>query len=186
MTNILHKLRAYGKALSDHIRGYRKLFLLNTGLGFLSALLGSIGIGAIIPLFYIISNQANPALDGITKVITGTFAFLHIPLKPSLLLGFIILLFLSKAIVTFIAKFVSEKMSAHYTETMRKVIFKRSIYSSWRYLLNQKTSSLERTIMKHLYASSGVHTIGSPRTLYDVFTITGHPVLFLKASMSFV
>ncbi len=147
MTKLLERLLGYGKALGDHIKGYRRLFLLNTGLGFISAVLGSIGIGAIIPLFYIISNKENPALDSVTKVITDTFHFLHIPLKPSLLLAFIILLFFGKAIVTFIAKYVSEKMSTHYTETMRKIIFKRSIYSSWGYLLNQKTSSLERTIM---------------------------------------
>ena len=30
--------------------------------------------------------------------------------------------------------------------------------------------------MKQRYASSGVQTIGSPRTLNDVLTITGQPV----------
>ena len=30
--------------------------------------------------------------------------------------------------------------------------------------------------MKQRYASSGVHTIGSPRTLNDVLTSTGQPV----------
>jgi hypothetical protein len=35
--------------------------------------------------------------------------------------------------------------------------------------------------MKHRYASCGVQTIGSPRTLKEVLTMTGHPVLFLAA-----
>jgi hypothetical protein len=30
--------------------------------------------------------------------------------------------------------------------------------------------------MKHLYASAGLHTIGSPLTLNDVFTSTLYPV----------
>ena len=34
--------------------------------------------------------------------------------------------------------------------------------------------------MKHLNASVGVHTIGSPRTLNDVFTTNGHPVKSLN------
>ena len=34
--------------------------------------------------------------------------------------------------------------------------------------------------MKHLKASVGVHTIGSPRTLKEVFTNNGHPVIYLN------
>ena len=40
--------------------------------------------------------------------------------------------------------------------------------------------------MKQRYASSGVQTIGSPRTLNDVFTTTGQPVSDSNASMSVV
>jgi hypothetical protein len=38
--------------------------------------------------------------------------------------------------------------------------------------------------MKQRKASSGVHTIGSPRTLKLVFTSTGQPVTLLKALSS--
>src|SRR5205823_7465806 len=38
--------------------------------------------------------------------------------------------------------------------------------------------------MKQRYASSGVQTIGSPRTLNDVFTTTGQPVRDSNARMS--
>ena len=34
--------------------------------------------------------------------------------------------------------------------------------------------------MKHLNASAGVQIIGSPRTLKEVFTSIGHPVISLN------
>src|ERR1035437_205217 len=37
--------------------------------------------------------------------------------------------------------------------------------------------------MKHVCASLGEHTIGSPRTLNEVFTTTGHPVSFSNSRM---
>ncbi len=158
MSTIFSRLGAYNRAIQDQLKGYRRLFALNIVLGFISGLLGSVGITAIIPLFYIISNEENPALDGVTEIITSFFSFLHIPLKPSLLLAFIILLFLAKAIVTFVAKWISEKMSAHYTESVRKQIFKKSLHASWGYLLNQKTSTVERTIMDDTEKSGQIMT----------------------------
>src|SRR5207245_6177801 len=46
-----------------------------------------------------------------------------------------------------------------------------------------RTSTSMLVRMKHRNASSGVHTIGSPRTLNDVFTITGQPVRRSNPSM---
>ena len=48
--------------------------------------------------------------------------------------------------------------------------------------IRTKTSISVR--IKHLYASWGVHTIGSPRTLNEVLINVGQPVLFLKASIN--
>src|SRR5688572_17263378 len=43
--------------------------------------------------------------------------------------------------------------------------------------MNGQSTRLSMCVrMKHWYASAGVHTIGSPRTLNEVLTITAHPV----------
>src|SRR5438132_7696016 len=63
-------------------------------------------------------------------------------------------------------------------------------YSKRRFLPERSTRKFPRTSTsmsvceKQLIASSGVHTMGSPRTLKDVFTITGVPVMSPYRSIS--
>ncbi len=46
-------------------------------------------------------------------------------------------------------------------------------------------TNISRSVpIKHLKASCAVQTIGSPLTLNEVFTITGHPVLFLNSDIN--
>ena len=56
---------------------YKKKMALLTILGFLSGILGGIGIGAVIPLFSFISGQEGVlADDPISKIFSRVFSFI--------------------------------------------------------------------------------------------------------------
>ena len=55
--------------------------------------------------------------------------------------------------------------------------------------LKRKFSMIEISIsvpIKQLKASAGVLTIGSSRTLNEVFTITGHPVFLFNSDINLI
>lgn len=145
------------RLIARSFRQYRWRFLIALVLGFVGGLLGSIGIGAAIPLFSLFVKSAAPVVpDGITRTITTFFALLHLPLTPPLIIGLIALLFVSKAAVQFFAKYLTDSTIADFEEHMRGYLFTRTIETTWPYLLNQKVGYIERILLNDIQMASGI------------------------------
>lgn len=125
--------------------------------GFLSGILGGVGIGAMIPLFALISGRTSDQANSITKVIEKFFDFFHLPLTVPWLVVLIASLFVAKAIVQFTAKFLNIKTTAEYEERIRKDLFSKTFNATWPFLLKQKSGYLERIMIND--ASSGASII---------------------------
>lgn len=158
MTINISKIKTIVLLIKDAFGNYKSIFLLNTILGSVSGILGGIGIGAIIPLFSFITRQQYGGLNFITKTVNNIFSFLHLTVKPSLLLLFIVALFIFKAIVMFWSNYFSEKVAARYEEDKRKEIFGQTLKSSWPYLLQQKSGYINRLIMDDINKGAQVIT----------------------------
>lgn len=127
---------------------YKRRFVLIIILGFLAGFSEGIGIGAIIPLFSLVTNEGViEEVDFITRNIEKLFSIFSIPLTPLLLILFIVALFTLKAVIRFSAEYINGRTVAEFQEKTREKIFERTMESSWPRLLNQKGGHLETLLI---------------------------------------
>src|SRR3989344_154856 len=136
----ISKITKATKLLLFAFRNYKKQFFVMTMLGTISGFFESIGIAAVITLFYLMTNAGQSGTDIISRTIQKFFSISHIPLNPPAILIFILLLFFAKAIVYIIVRYVNAKVAGRYEEDARKDLFSRTIRASWSFILNQQSS----------------------------------------------
>lgn len=135
---------------------YKWQIIILTILGFLSGLLEGVGISAIIPLFSFIFKNQGGGTDIISQTIEKFFGFIHIPFSITLIIFFIIVLFLLKAFVLILANYINATITSNYEKQMRSEMFERALQANWPFLLNQKIGYLEKVIMDHVVRTSEV------------------------------
>jgi ABC-type multidrug transport system fused ATPase/permease subunit len=135
---------------------FKSKFVIMVVLGFLGGLFGGIGIGAIIPLFSVITHQQIQGMDFITKNVEKVFALFRIPLTLPFLLSFIVILYVLKGFVQFIAKYTNEKIMAQYEAQARTNLLRVTIQSSWPHLISQKVGYLERVLLGDITEATSV------------------------------
>lgn len=126
---------------------YKWHLVILTILGFLSGILGGIGINAIIPLFsFVIGGETRPD-DPISGYIREFFGYLGIDFAIKYLLLFIVCLFAIKALVLFLFSFIEVRITFGYEKQTRSRLFKKTLEAKWPYLLNRKLGHLEKLLM---------------------------------------
>ena len=125
-------------------------------LGFLAGLSGSVGIGTVIPLFALLTDNTAIGTDIITNTIRNIFSFVHAPFTPSYLILFIVILFVAKGFIQFAAKYFNEKTAAEFEEDIRNDLYKKTLESKWSYLMNIKAGYFERIILFDAQQSSNI------------------------------
>lgn len=158
----------FRKAFSRHI----KKLVLMIGLGLIGGFLGGIGIGAIIPLFYIITNQSGIGTDSISKIISKIFEFIHLPISLSSIILLMAVLFLTKAVFLYIANYINSKIYADYELETRERLFKKTLETDWSYLMHQKTGRLNDIVMGDVGGASGALNSMSGAVLTGTSLIT--------------
>lgn len=151
LNKIFALIRLFRKAFSRHTK---KLYLM-IGLGFIGGFLGGIGIGAIIPLFYIITKQTGTGTDSISNIISRVFEFVHIPLSLSTIIALMIFLFAFKAIFLYLASHINAKIYVDYELETRERLFKKTLEADWPYLMHQKIGYLNSVLMDDVGGISG-------------------------------
>jgi ABC-type multidrug transport system fused ATPase/permease subunit len=135
---------------------YRPQILVMTILGFLSGILGGVGVNAIIPLFSFMSGNSGPGDDLISRYIKVLFNFSHIPFTVKYLLIFIVLLFVLKAAVSIFSSYVNVRITSGYEQRTRSRLFAATLKAGWPYLLKQKIGHLEKILMVNVQNSCGL------------------------------
>jgi len=135
---------------------YRWKFIGMAVLGILAGFSGGIGIGAVIPLFALMTNQSLPETNFITNAMYKVFGAFHVPFTPSYLILFIVSLFLLKALIQFSAKFFNERIVAEFEEELRNDLYHRTLETQWSYLMNQKVGYLERILLFDIQQSASI------------------------------
>ncbi|KKT82104.1 MAG: hypothetical protein A3B99_04290 [Candidatus Yanofskybacteria bacterium RIFCSPHIGHO2_02_FULL_44_12b] len=152
----LNKIGRAAGLIRESFRQYKIAFATMIVLGFVTGLLGSLGISVIIPIFSLLTNQTIEGTDFINKIVAHLLNFLHIPLTLPFLLMLIVTLFILKAITLFMIKFTNERMTAKYEEETRTILLEDTIRAVWPYLINQKIGHLERLILSDTGQSAGI------------------------------
>jgi ATP-binding cassette subfamily C protein len=132
---------------------YAREILLLAILSFMGGILEGIGINAVIPLLTFVLGLQNPATDMISRAIQTVFDFARVPFVPKYLLLFIVILFIGKAIVSFIIGYIQIRITTRYERDTRNLLFTKVLSASWPYLLRQKLGNLETLLMVDTPAS---------------------------------
>lgn len=148
--------------------GYKLEIIILTFLGFVSGLLGGIGINAVIPMFSFLAGQAGAETDFISRYIEKFFLFLNIDFTLKYLLIFIVLLFILKALVLVIFSYINVKITSGYEEKTRNKLFKATLKAEWPYLLKQKLGHLEVILRTNIENSKSLFV----QISYIIMTLT--------------
>ncbi|MBI2023020.1 ABC transporter ATP-binding protein [Candidatus Giovannonibacteria bacterium] len=144
---------------------YKYHIALLSVLGFLSGLLGGIGINALVPLFSFVVGAETGNDDVITRSIKNIFSFLNIEFSLKYLLIFMIVLFVLKAAVLVFFSYINSRISADYEEKKRNKLFGATLEADWPYLLKQKLGYLETIFMIDLQYTKSMMTVVSSAML---------------------
>lgn len=151
INKILGVIGLFRKAFSRH----KKKLALMILLGFIGGFLGGIGIGAVIPLFYILTNQSNAGTDSISQIISTVFEFLHLPQTLPVIIMLMGFVFVAKAVFLYIANYINSRIYADYELETRERLFKKTLETDWPYLMHQKTGRLNDILMGDVGGVSG-------------------------------
>jgi len=149
---ILNLLRLLRRAFGD----YKRQIVFLSVFGFFGGVLEGVGINAIIPLFSFLGKSSSPQVDIISQAIQGFFRFFHLPYSLKSILIFIIVIFLSKAVLLFLAKFISARIIADYQRATRHKILRLILLSDWPNLFKQKVGYLDQILITDINYSSAM------------------------------
>lgn len=150
------KLAATRIAIREVFKRNPKKFGLMLFFGFLAGLFGGIGVGAVLPLFSLITPQTSEGANVVTNAVRSIFDFFNIPFTLTYLVMFIALLFVLKALIQMITKYLNIKTMAEYEERVRRDLFAKTFKSTWPYLLGQKSGYLERILVADISNASSI------------------------------
>lgn len=122
--------------------------------GVLSALLEGIGINAAIPLLsFFNGGGGGVATDFITKNIQGLFNFFSVPFSFRYLLGFILFLFILRAISAVVFGYIRGWIGADFLGKESEDVLRRVLLSSWPFSLKQKIGTMHNTLVRDIQQS---------------------------------
>ncbi len=135
---------------------YKKMLFVLTGLGFLSGILGGVGVGAVVPLFSFVSSRDGMADDSISKIFQKVFALAGLHFSLSVVITTLISLFVFKAFFLYIANLINAKIGLKYEAETRNDLFRHTLKANWPHLINHKIGYLSQTITEDVNASAGL------------------------------
>ena len=141
----------FRRAFYKYKRGIAALI----GLGFLSGILGGVGIGAIIPLFSFVSGQIA-VNDPVSKILKWAFGVIGVEFSLSLVVTILVLLFVFKAVFLYFANLISAKVALDYERRTREELFKHTMVANWHYLKDHKIGYLSQMVVDDINVSASL------------------------------
>lgn len=123
--------------------------------GVLSPLLEAIGINAVIPLMSFFMG-GGIASNFINEIVQGLFSFLHIPFSFRYLLGFILVLFVIRAVSVIVFGYIRAWINADFLGKESEDIMRRTLLSSWSFSLKQKIGTMHNTLVRDVQQTGGL------------------------------
>jgi len=131
-------------------RRYRWHIIALVVFGFFSAILEGIGINAVIPLLSFFTGASSGPTDFITRMIQTAFGFFHVPFSFRYLLGFILCLFMLRAVSVVVFGYIRGWIGADFLGKESEDVLQRTLYASWPFLLKQKIGSMHNTLVRDI------------------------------------
>ena len=137
---------AHGRLLAFLFGGYKLQIVILVVLGFLSGILGGLGIGVVIPLFSFAVKGGMLGSDFISQIISRTFVFFGIEPTLNVFLILISSLFIVKAVVLVVFGWVTARISSDYEQHTMDRLYEFVFSADWPFLLEQKIGHLQNLL----------------------------------------
>lgn len=137
-------------------RRYRWHVVALVVFGVLSALLEGIGINAVIPLISFFNGTSSGPTDFVTHTIQTLFGFFHIPFSFRFLLGFILGLFMLRAVSMVVFGYIRGWISADFLGKESEDVLRRTLLASWPFLLKQKIGTMHNTLVRDIQSTGAL------------------------------
>ena len=136
---------------------YRWQILVTTLLGFISGLLGGLGVGMLIPLFaFITQDNGITTSNTLHQFINKVFSLFHLNYNLPLILGLMISLFVVKAGVVILVNYINEMIASRYVRDTSSMLFKKTLEADWAFIMNQKVGYLDHVIFSDVNRAGGM------------------------------
>lgn len=142
-TRIKHFFHLFRQAYGS----YRRAIITLIILGFAGGFLEGIGVNALIPLLSFFINGESGGEDFISRSLEQVFTFFRVDFDLLSLLIFVSVMFLLKALVTFLFSYLKIKIRSDYEFMIRADLFKKTFKSRWPNLVKQKIGYLETVLV---------------------------------------
>lgn len=127
---------------------YRGRIALLIALGFVSGLLGGVGIGILIPLFtLVVEGNVSQGDDFFSERLVPLFERFHIEPRLGVLLTVVASLFILKAIAMWCSGYLKARIATAYTYALRSELYEDTLRAHWPYLIEQKLGHLAEVVM---------------------------------------
>ncbi len=136
-------LAAHARLLKVLFGGYKLQIGILIVLGFLSGLLGGLGIGVVIPLFSFAVKGGTLGADFISQSVSLTFGYLGIEPTITIFLLLISGLFVIKAMVLLLFGRMISRISNDFERQTMDRIYRLTFSADWPFLLHQKIGHLQ-------------------------------------------
>ena len=174
-------LKEFISIFSRSFGSYKRQIVVLTLLGFVNGLLGGIGVSSIIPLFSFVTGSGTPGTDTISVHLTRFFSFVGIPFTLRYVILLILLLFVTKSILTLFATFLNYRAMQMYQEETRIKLLKGTLHSNWQYLLTQKLGHVETVMVKNV-EKTGLMLEQTSSALMTIMTIVAYSFVAFSIS----
>ena len=135
---------------------YRWHLLALAASGFLSAILEGIGINAVIPLLSFFNGGDGSATDFISNAIRSLFGIFGMPFTFRYLLGFILGLFILRAVSMVVFGYIRGWISADFLGKESEDVLRRTMRASWPFLLKQKIGTMHNTLVRDIQCTGSL------------------------------
>lgn len=127
---------------------YKRSFAGLVVLGIFGGLLESLGVSVLIPLFAHILQQPLPeGTSFIVDVFNWFFSITGLELRLRVLLPFIFIAFVLRAVVQWMFEYVRASITTDYERNTRRDLYRKFLNADWSFLVKQKLGHTENDIM---------------------------------------
>jgi len=140
--SILNIIKLFKKGYGQ----YKLQILILAVLGLFSGLAEGVGVTALIPIFAKLAG-AGEANDAISRTLVYFLDGFDLGLGLKAFLLFIVLAFISKAVVLVIAQYISAKIETNYATATRAELLGGAMKASWPFLTSRKGGYLETALL---------------------------------------
>lgn len=125
---------------------HKRMIAVLTILGFVSGLLGGVGISTVVPLFSFVGDGGGAGVDPISTIFRRVFNAFGFEFSLPIVITLLVSVFVGKGVFLYIASVINARASTTYEAETRRELLQYTMRASWPYLLDRKIGHISQMI----------------------------------------